>query len=120
MSKTEDPSATSDRDMRYARSTLVTLTCTVGVVLCLLVASLPSCAPLSSPESAAILRVATANIGSSNRYGDAVAHRLANSNANLLVLLECTHTNDDNPQTLTFGLTSEEEMCIMLVYYYFE
>lgn len=31
---------------------------------------------------------------------------------------ECTHTNHDKNRTITFGLTSEDEMCIVLGYYY--
>jgi hypothetical protein len=31
---------------------------------------------------------------------------------------ECTHTNHDKNQVITFGLTSEDEMCIVLGYYF--
>jgi hypothetical protein len=31
---------------------------------------------------------------------------------------ECTHTNDDKNHPIEFGLTSEDEMCIMFGYYY--
>lgn len=74
--------------------------------LWMLVCTMPSSAPLTAPGSPAVIRVAANNLRSSNRLSDAVSRRLADLNATLLILLECTPWNVDLQQLGRLGYRS--------------